>query len=124
MGGGGGPPEVRTRGSPWGRGLAEPLTSAESEPEIDARAGVAAGEGGWAQFGEPVEPCRLVTSGGPPEQGCFPGLARVWGVADVGEFGVDGAQARVRELVLEVPPEALVDFGVEFLDGSHAAGAL
>ena len=65
---------------------------------------VSAGEGWWADFGEVVEPGRLVGARGASQECSVGGEAVIGGVAEVGEFGGDGAQAGVGELVVDVPP--------------------
>ena len=45
-------------------------------------------------------------------------------LAEVGQFGVDGAQAGVGEEVVDVPLEAPVEFGAELLERFFAAGDL
>lgn len=73
----------------------------QSEAEVDSCAQVPAGEGRSADFGELIEPCRLVGSR-TVERRCIAGEA-LMGRMNVREFGVDGAQAGVGELVLDVP---------------------
>src|SRR3712207_7049585 len=46
--------------------------------------------------------------------------ARLRRVAEASEFGFDRAKPGVRELVLDVPLEAAVDFGTQLLDRSRS----
>src|SRR5579884_1105647 len=96
------------------------MRRAGSEAEVDS--GVSAGEG-RADFSEVIEPGWLVDAGA-SEEGSVGGEAVLGGVAVVGEFGVDGAEAGVGELVLDVPFEASAEFGAEFFEGAFAAGDL
>jgi hypothetical protein len=48
----------------------------------------------------------------------------IGGSGEVGEFGVDGAQAGVGELVLDVPLAALAEIGAEVVEGLFATSDL
>jgi hypothetical protein len=98
------------------------LRAGGSEAEIDPE--VRAGVGRRAEFGEAVEPCGLVRTKSASQQCSVGGKPAVGSVAVSGEFGVDGAQAGVGELVLDVPLKAQVEFGPELLEGLFAAGDL
>jgi hypothetical protein len=98
-----------------------------SEPsgsEVDACSSIWTGKRRPADFGELIEPCRRAHSGYSPEQRCFSREVLVARVVHLGQFGVDGAQAGIGEPVLDVPLEALAEFGAEFLEPSCAAGDL
>ena len=92
-----------------------------SGAEVDSQ--VPAGKGLRADFGGAIEPRPLVRAPGPRSQQRSIGgeAGMISGVADFGEFGVDGAQAGVGELVLDVPSEALA-VGLGFLEGLFGAG--
>src|SRR5437016_2733426 len=90
-------------------------SGAEVDPDVWA------GEARSADFGETIEPCRLVGPRGASQQRSVGGEAVISGVADLGEFGVDGAQTGVGEFVLDVPLEAPPELGLEFLEGLFAA---
>ena len=103
-------------------GRYRPLSAGVSKAKIhsDAQAG-----GRWrGDLGDTMKP------GGPfgPPSASEPrsvrGKGLVAGVAEVGEFGVDGAEPRAGQLVFDVPLQALAEFGPEFLDGLFAGGDL
>src|SRR5438067_1583720 len=62
-----------------------------SRAEVDSE--VPAGAGRWAEFGEAVEPGRLVGARSASQERSVGGEAVIGGSGEVSEFGVEGAQA-------------------------------
>ena len=86
----------------------------DSQAEVDP--GVPAGQGRRAHFGEAFEPGRLVVASTAPQQGSVVAEAVIGRVAGVDEFGIDGAEPGIWEVVIDIPLDSLVVLGVEFLD--------
>lgn len=93
-----------------------------SEAQVDPE--VPSGEGRPADFGEVIGPCQLRFAGSASQECTIGGEAMIGRCAEVSEFGVDGAQPGVGELMLDVPFEATAQLGPEFLEGLLEAGDL